>query len=343
MTALDKLQEGDSHEHGNEASERLTMLRGGIAGVVREVTSDAEQAPKLSYRDRMKAHMNEVRAAYNVLSEADRATEGLKLFDELFEYFLTQEKQAEGPDVFTLKDFHNAIVRDFDHPEFHQALMAHFMGREIKEGVPDGEGYRSLSMKAREFDANGVRRRGFNIAEKGQKDEGMEMVSQARATFGEVLHFWEHIDDLQSQARVLYELAHIAEQTQDYRSAADVQTKSAIVATEGEDLVGALIATIKECEALFRGDLEQTDVLIGRLQFYAEMMRDFAAQGHTTASQWVGNAHAHLAEVQEAAGKIDEAIKSWGVVAADTEVQDATSLRQLKDRAPREISRLTKH
>jgi hypothetical protein len=327
----------DVRKSNDAGTEDLSTLRTGILTMARDVVS-AEQS---SYSDRMKAHMLAVRRAYDALDPAERISEGPILFDALFEFFLSQEDHADGSDAFTLKDFHNAIVRDFDNPDFHQAMMAHFMSRETRGEMPGTREHRSLSMKAREFDANGVRRRGFHQVEKGNTDVGMDMVTRARTTFGEVLGYWEDVGDLQSQARVLYELAHIAEQTQDYKSAAVVQEKSALLATEADDLVGALIASIKKCEAQYKGNLDDLSHLIQSLGLYASMMEGFAAEGHTTAKAWVGNAHAHLAEVQEAAQQIDAAIASWKVVAEDPEVNAAASLRQLKERAPREIERLT--
>jgi len=264
------------------------------------------------------------------------------MFDALFGYFLDQEKK-EGPGSFTLKDLHNAVVRDFANPDFHQALMRHFMSKQ--DSVPGGDDdaleSRNLAVKAKEFDANGIRRRGFNLVERGQRDEGMAMVAQARAVFGEVLHYWEVVRDEVSQARVLYELGHIAEQTGDFQSAAEVQNKSAVLAMASGDFVGGAIASIKECEAQFKGKLKPLTELIKSLEIYAEVMQRFATEGKTTAAQWIGNAHAHLAEVLEAAGQIDRAITAWNVVLNDAEVQKAESLRQLKDRAPLEIARLS--
>ena len=97
----------------------------------------------------------------------------------------------------------------------------------------------------------------------------------------------------------------------------------------GGDAVAELIARIKECEALLKGNLDTPITLVQRLQSYVDATRPLATAKKDNAREWLGNGLFHLSEAQEAVGDIASAIRSLQEILDNPDVQSSDIGRQL--------------
>lgn len=296
----------------------------------------------LPYCERVKAEFSLLAREFHALPPEQREARAKQVFPVLFAYFLEQEgrqgePESRGPNAFLLHDAHEAIVRDFDNPSFHQQLMAYGMAQEDAAYNESDTPRYFLAVKCSEFNANRQRRRGFDMVEKAKKNQdvdlkkaGMALVEEARATFKNIAGVWEEVDEHGSLARVLYELAQISYDLKEYGRAANLQSQSKNTAAAMGDNVGAIIADIKRCEALLKGKLEPAERLAMELGGHVEALRRIAHETRgARETSWLANGMIHLAEAQHAAGQITEAIATCQAALDDQRFQSTDIHRQL--------------
>lgn len=249
---------------------------------------------------------------------------------QMFEYFLERERTPEGRNNFTLKNAHNAIVRDYAEPRFLAAMLAHIMQKEKELDMPDTPQEKChLVMKAVEFDANRKRRTGFFLKqEKNDRTEedqkrGEGLIAEAQGTFDQVLCYWHDEGDLDSQSRVLYEIAMIATELKKWNDAAEAHKKSSMVAEKSGNKAAARIALITMDQALREGKLETMEDLLSRAREHTAAMRGLAKADNTLAQGWVGNSLYHQGEVALEAGEAAHARSAAGE--ANTLLKEAVS------------------
>ena len=286
-----------------------------LRSTVHQLVSGAVTAPEAggqeTYKQRAKCAFIQARSAMDEVPENERLLVEAETLPALETFFLEQEQLQPGDNRFSFQEASNSIIRDTKNPRFHQALMAHFMDKEAVARTGHHPELLKLAIQAKEFNAVQIRRTGEPMLKQDDtRGEGLEMMSQARTTLGAVLHEWELLQDLKSQARTLYELGYIATITDDFRSAADIQEKSANVADQVGEKVGAGIARIERCIALLRGKLETPQEVVSQLEQLLERMRQLDTEtSDPRAKEWIANGLVHLSETREAAGDLEGALQ----------------------------------
>lgn len=322
----------------------------------------SEDIDDKTYAKAAKARCLEIRKAYDAFVVGQQASESIEVMRSLYEYFLACEKHSHP--VFDLKGMHNAVCRDFDNPGFHHDLMSYCIAESDDED-PDTV---NLAIKAEEFTANRFRREGINMkstaADMPTFDSGTNRLIEAERIFRDVEAHWEDIGDTTSLKRVWYEFAELAGQDipPNWELAAEFHKKARNMAAqemseepldelpadqERQDSFFAFCtAQIKYCEACLKHDgTPLSDMSLNELVRHFEHRKDSlidlagAKYNHQGATEWIGNAWAHLAEAQEAAGDKVAALASWRACLADPVVQ-TDAFRQLRETAEKAVARL---
>jgi hypothetical protein len=306
----------------------------------------------------------QIKEAYDILVAAGTPEDGQNYFDGLHAYFLAREK--DDSETFTLKDAHNAVVRDSKHSEFRQAFME-FCIAEAEEWSGDSERVH-LGVLAKEFSANGLRRNGIHLKQAVVEADtasdathltatpdfttANELLAESQQIFREVEAHWEATGDRTSLKRVSYEFAELAGQDipPNWELAAEYHKKAGEMAIEdqqegdetAETAADFAIAQTKYCEACLKGELGAMllDQIVRETENCTKLFQSLAEKGTQRAIDWVGNSHAHLAEAQEAVGDLEVALASWKACDSDP-VVNGEQFRQLKDEAEKVINRLS--
>lgn len=292
----------------NVSSAELMQLRTTVHQLVNATVAAPEEEETFKQRSKMKFIAS--RSAADALSPEERLQYQSEAFAALENFFLGQEDLPAGDARFTFQEASNSIIRDTKNPQFHRDLMAYFIQQETEARSTDSK-LLKLALQAKEFDAVQIRRTGEPLLKSDEtRQAGMDAISEARTTLGAMLHEWEVLQDLKSQGRVLYELGYMATITNDYRSAADMQEKSAHVTKQMGDKVGAGIARIERCIALLRGKLETPEEIVPQLERLLEHMRQLDTEvSDPRAKEWIANGLVHLSETREAAGDLEGALQ----------------------------------
>ncbi|MBM3228128.1 hypothetical protein FJZ27_04720 [Candidatus Peribacteria bacterium] len=249
-----------------------------------------------SYEQQSRNAFKELKATWNALHALNRDVELQPEFDRLFSHFAERECFPEGPDNFTLKNAHQTIVADFTSPEFHEALMQHFM-QSGEEKNPEHEHIRLL---AEEFDANRSRRLGFHsIKDLKDTTAGEPLVAEALQTFQKLLMLRRGAGDLTTQKRLLYEIGYVHFERGEWNEAVACQEESALVAEQQNDAVGVFIARLTGADAAVRGHIGSASDWAGKIDKYTRGLLAIASapDGPATAKRWVSNAYLTQAQI----------------------------------------------
>jgi hypothetical protein len=280
-----------------------------LSGVVLSASDASEVSDsEETYAEMATGHFQKLRDAWNELDTKGDSEAAEALLAQLFQYFIERQRDPESNDNLHLKNALYAIVRNKD-PRFHVALSKFFMEQETND---DPERIQMV-MLATEFDAVRKRRLGHKIRTREESPDqpgGMLLIDEARKTFKTVFQYWEEVGDLESQGRTIYELGQIETSLEKWEHAASWHEKSAEVADEAGDHVGAHIGIVKQTEALLHVDDSDFASIESAMFKSLTELKKLAEAGNTTAKAWVIVATGHRAEAclklaQEAQAKSD--------------------------------------